>query len=172
MKNHENRPGTMKNQPGTMKTDQEPWKTNLEPWKTNMEPWETMKTDLEPWKTNMEPWTTNIEPRKTIKNPPGTMKNHENWPGTMKNRTGELNQIGWTTLIKDFCNNTPVFLQQNFSIFAISFHVPCKLSLSLRLNGTPLVQKRVVTDVGPQLTSFGEKTWREGHGAPTDLLDV
>ena len=37
MKNHENRPGTIK-------TDQEPWKTNLKPWKI-------MKTHPEPWKT-------------------------------------------------------------------------------------------------------------------------
>ena len=45
------------------------------------------------------------------------MKNHENQPETMKNQPGtmktdlELNQIGCTTLFKDFCNNTSVFLQ-------------------------------------------------------------
>ena len=33
----------------------------------------------------------------------------------------ELDQICWTTLLKDFCNNTSVFLQEHFSISATSF---------------------------------------------------
>ena len=39
-------------------------------------------------------------------------------------------------------------------------------------NWPPLVQKRYVTDTGLQLTSFGVKTLRHWHGAPTDILDV
>ena len=50
MKNHENRPGTMK-------SDLEPWKLT---W--NHENWPgTMKTHLEPWKPNLEPWETMLE---------------------------------------------------------------------------------------------------------------
>ena len=37
-------------------------------------------------------------------------------------------------------------------------------------NWPPLIQKRYVTDAGPQLTSFDPKTLRDRRGAPTDLL--
>ena len=62
----------------------------------------------------------------------------------------ELDQICWTTLLKDFCNNTSVFLQHRFCI-----------SATLRLNGTSFVKKREVIYCGPQLTSFDvKKMWR------------
>ena len=35
---------------------------------------------------------------------------------------------------------------------------------------TSLIQKRNVTDAGPQLTSFDPKTWRHWRRAPTDVL--
>ena len=82
------------------------------------------------------------------------MKDHENQPGTMKNQPGtmkhetwhipaELNQVGWTTLFKDFCNNTSVFQQH---LFAFLQHFP-----------STLIKKRCVTDAAPQLTSMIKK---------------
>ena len=47
---------------------------------------------------------------------------------------------GYIVALQYFCNIIFAFLQ----------HVPS----TLRLNGTPLIKKRDVTDVGPQLTSF------------------
>ena len=80
----------------------------------------TMKTDLEPWKTNLEPWKT--------------IKTHlELWKTSL-----ELNQIGWTTLFKNFCNNTSVFLQIHFA-FSINTEA--------------------------QRNTFDPKTLRDEHGA-------
>ena len=82
------------------------------------------------------------------------MKDHENQPGTMKNQPGtmkhetwhipaELNQVGWTTLFKDFCNNTSVFQQH---LFAFLQHFP-----------STFIKKRCVADAAPQLTSMIKK---------------
>ena len=125
-----------------MKNHEKPWKTiktNLEPWKTTWNHEKDTKTHLEPWKTNLETWKTkitNLEPWKTIKT------HQKPWKTSL-----ELNQIGWTTLFKDFCNNTSVFLQLHFAFLQ---HV----SSPRRLNGTLLIQN----------------TLHEKHGAPTDLL--
>ena len=39
-------------------------------------------------------------------------------------------------------------------------------------NGPPLIQKRQVTNAGPQLSSYDPKTLHFSLRTPTDLLDV
>ena len=53
----------------------------------------------------------------------------------------ELNQICWTTLFKDFRNNTSVFLQLHLALLK---HVPS----TVRLNGTPLIKKTLRDEHG------------------------
>ena len=43
-------------------------------------------------------------------------------------------------------------------------------SLTRGPNWPLLIQKRDITDAGPQLTSFDPKMWRHWRGVPTDLL--
>ena len=81
-----------------------------------------------------------------------------------KNNNLELNQIGWTTLFKDFCNNSSVFLQLHFATDLLW----CK-NMTWRTwgpNRPPLVQKCYMTDTKPQPTSFVAKTLHDGHRAP------
>ena len=90
------------------------------------------------------------------------MKNHESQPGTMKNQPGtmkhetwhipaELNQVGWTTLFKDFCNNTSDF-SNIFLHFCNTFHLHWLKNVALltrRPNWPPwLKKKRYVTHKG------------------------
>ena len=83
----------------------------------------------------------------------------------------ELYHIGWTTLFKDFCNNTSVFVQQH-SVFLLHFaylqHVPS----TLWLNGIPLTQKHYVMNTRPQPTSMIKKrdVTNMGH-QPTFMIE-
>ena len=64
----------------------------------------------------------------------------------------ELYQIEQTTLFKDFCNNTSVFLQQHFSISTTSFRIfaTCFICTEAQRNSFD-PKKRYVTNTGPEL---------------------
>ena len=55
----------------------------------------------------------------------------------------EVNQIRWITLFKDFCNNTSVFLQQHFSIFATSFCIFAAHSIYNETQQNSFDQKKI-----------------------------
>ena len=107
----------------------------------------------------------------------------------------ELDQICWTTLLKDFCNNTSVFLQEHFSISATSFCIFATRSIYTEAqrhsfdpknvtwrtwdpNRPPLVQMRKCSRGDPtdhhdtewESAHFSLLTW--GHNWPFRCLDL
>ena len=93
------------------------------------------------------------------------MKNHGNQLKTMKNhettlKNMETNQKPWQTMKPPWKT-----METN--------QKPWKWLVTLLTqdpNWPPLIQKRHVTDAGPQLTSLDPKTSRDRRRAPTDLL--